>query len=141
MTSTGSPAPGQHAIEHLENALAAEPDDPALAARAYPKLVNYTVAHAPGEGIERAERAFAALSSERVPAAVASVAFDSYWAELLLGHGVRPELFERWRELEDQAGPECVEERHPPHLLPLDRRLRRRTQSACRRSRVVPRSW
>jgi hypothetical protein len=50
-----------------------------------PKLVNYTVAHAPGEGIERAERAFAALSSERVPAAVASVAFDSYWAGLLLG--------------------------------------------------------
>jgi DNA-binding NarL/FixJ family response regulator len=46
------------------------------------------------------------LSSERVPAAVASVAFDSYWAGLLLGHGVRPELFERWQELEDQAGPE-----------------------------------
>jgi DNA-binding CsgD family transcriptional regulator len=95
-----------HAIEHLENAIAAEPEDPTLAARAYPKLVNYTVAHAPGEGIERAERAFAALSSERVPAAVASVAFDSYWAGLLLGHGVRPELLERWRELEDQAGPE-----------------------------------
>ena len=34
------------------------------------------------------------------------MAFDSYWAGLLLGHGVRPELFERWRELEDQAGPE-----------------------------------
>jgi DNA-binding CsgD family transcriptional regulator len=95
-----------HAIEHLENAIAAEPEDPALAARAYPKLVNYTVAHAPREGIERAERAFAALSSERVPAAVASVAFDSYWAGLLLGHGVRPGLLERWRELEDQAGPE-----------------------------------
>ena len=96
------------AIEHLENAIAAEPEDPALAARAYPKLVNYTVAHAPSEGIERAERAFAALSSQRVPAAVASVAFDSYWAGLLLGRGVRPELLERWRELEDQAGPESA---------------------------------
>ena len=102
------------AIEHLENAIAAEPDDPALAARAYPKLVNYTVAHAPREGIERAERAFAALSSERVPAAVASVAFDSYWAGLLLGHGVRPELLERWGELEDQAGPEA-----PKSVIPL----------------------
>ena len=36
------------------------------------------------------------MSSERVPAAVASVAFDLYWAELLLGHGARRELFERW---------------------------------------------
>jgi DNA-binding NarL/FixJ family response regulator len=95
------------AIEHLENALAAEPDDQALAARAYPKLVNYTVAHAPGEAIERAERALATLKSEQVPAAVASVAFDLFWAELLLGHGARPELVERWRELEDQAGPEA----------------------------------
>ncbi len=102
------------AIEHLENAIAAEPEDPALAARAYPKLVNYTVAHAPREGIERAERAFAALSSERVPAAVASVAFDSYWAGLLLGHGARPELLERWGELEDQAGPEA-----PKSVIPL----------------------
>jgi DNA-binding NarL/FixJ family response regulator len=95
------------ATEHLENALAAEPEDPALAARAYPKLVNYTVAHAPGVGIERAERALAALSAERVPAAVAAVAFDLYWAELLVGHGARPELLERWAELEDQAGPEA----------------------------------
>jgi DNA-binding NarL/FixJ family response regulator len=95
------------AIEHLENALSAEPEDPTLAARAYPKLVNYSVAHAPGEAIGRAERALAALDSERVPAAVASVAFDLYWAGLLLGHGARPELLERWRELEDQAGPEA----------------------------------
>jgi tetratricopeptide (TPR) repeat protein len=95
------------AIEHLEKAVAAAPKDPALVARAYPKLVNYTVAHAPADGIERAQRAFAALSSERVPAAVASVAFDLYWAELLVGHGARPELLERWRELEDQAGSEA----------------------------------
>jgi DNA-binding CsgD family transcriptional regulator len=101
------------AIEHLENALAAEPDDPALAARAYPKLVNYTT-HAPTQEIERAERALAALNSERVPAAVASVAFDLYWAELLLGHGARRELFERWEELEDQAGPDA-----PKSVIPL----------------------
>jgi tetratricopeptide (TPR) repeat protein len=91
------------AIEHLENALAAQPEDPALAARAYPKLVNYST-HDPTNEIERAERALAALSSEQVPAAVASVAFDLYWAELLLGHGARQELFKRWQELEDKAG-------------------------------------
>jgi DNA-binding CsgD family transcriptional regulator len=101
------------ATEHLENALTAKPEDPALAARAYPKLVNYTT-HAPTKLIERAERALAALNSERVPAAVASVAFDLYWAELLLGHGARRELFERWRELEEQAGPDA-----PKSVIPL----------------------
>jgi len=94
------------AIEHLENAIAAEPEDAALAARAYPKLVNYST-HDPTKEIERAERALAALSSQRVPAAVASVAFDLYWAEILLGHGARRELFERWEELEEQAGPDA----------------------------------
>jgi DNA-binding NarL/FixJ family response regulator len=101
------------AIEHLENALATEPEDPALAARAYPKLVNYTT-HDPTKEIKRAERALAALSSERVPAAVASVAFDLYWTELLLGHGARRDLFERWEELEDQAGPDA-----PKSVIPL----------------------
>jgi DNA-binding CsgD family transcriptional regulator len=101
------------ATEHLENALAAQPEDQALAARAYPKLVNYTT-HAPTKLVERAERALAALSSEDVPAAVASVAFDLYWAELLLGHGARRELLERWSELEDQAGPEA-----PKSVIPL----------------------
>ena len=101
------------ATEHLENALAVQPEDPALVAYAYPKLVNYTT-HAPTKLIERAERALAALSSERVPAAVASVAFDLYWAELLLGHGARRELFERWRELEDKAGPDA-----PKSVLPI----------------------
>ena len=101
------------AIEHLENALAAEPDDPALAARAYPKLVNYST-HDPTKEIERAERALAALSAQRVPAAVASVAFDLYWAELLLGHGARRDLFERWTELEDRAGPDA-----PKSVIPL----------------------
>ena len=100
------------AIEHLEKALAAEPDDPALAARAYPKLVNYST-HDPKE-IERAERAVAALSSQRVPAAVASVSFDLYWTELLLGHGARRELFKRWEKLEDQAGPDA-----PKSVIPL----------------------
>jgi tetratricopeptide (TPR) repeat protein len=62
--------------------------------------------------IERAERALAALSSERVSAAVASVAFD--WAEILLGHGARRELFEQWKELEERAGPEA-----PKSVIPL----------------------
>ena len=101
------------AIEHLENALAAEPDDPALAARAYPKLVNYST-HDPTKEIERAERAVAALSSQRVPAAVASVSFDLYWTELLLGHGARREHFERWEKLEGQAGLDA-----PKSVIPL----------------------
>jgi DNA-binding NarL/FixJ family response regulator len=101
------------AIEHLENALVAEPEDPALAARAYPKLVNYST-HDPTKEIERAERALAALSAQHVPAAVASVAFDLYWAELLLGHGARRDLFERWEELEDRAGPDA-----PKSVIPL----------------------
>jgi DNA-binding CsgD family transcriptional regulator len=102
------------AIEHLENALAATPEDPALAARTYPKLVNYTVAHAPAEAMRRAERALAVLRPERVPAAVASVAFDSYWATLMLGQGERPELLERWRDLEEKAGPDA-----PKSVIPL----------------------
>ena len=35
------------AIEHLEKPLRREPEDPALAARAYPKLVNYTALTTP----------------------------------------------------------------------------------------------
>jgi DNA-binding CsgD family transcriptional regulator len=101
------------AIAHLENALAAQPEDPALAARAYPKLVNYST-HDPTQEVERAERALAALSPEQVPGAVANVAFDLYWAELLLGHGARRELFERWAELEEQAGPDA-----PKSVIPL----------------------
>ena len=96
------------AVQHLEDALAAQPVDPALAARVYPKLVNYTVGHAPGEGIKRAKRALAALDGEHVPAAVAYVAFDWYWAELLLGHGAQPEILELWREHEERAGPEAA---------------------------------
>jgi DNA-binding NarL/FixJ family response regulator len=49
-----------------------------------------------------------------LPAAVASVAFDRYWAELLVGHGASPELLERWRELENRAGPEA-----PKSVIPL----------------------
>jgi DNA-binding CsgD family transcriptional regulator len=54
------------------------------------------------------------LSAQHVPAAVASVAFDLYWAELLLGHGARRDLFERWEELEDRAGPDA-----PKSVIPL----------------------
>jgi hypothetical protein len=49
-----------------------------------------------------------------VPAAAASVAFDLYWAEILLGRGARRDLFERWQELEDRAGPEA-----PKSVIPL----------------------
>jgi tetratricopeptide (TPR) repeat protein len=93
------------AIEHLEYALAAEPDDPAFAARAYPKLVNYST-HDPTKEIERGagprglERPASACGGRlrRVRLVL---------GELLLGHGARRELFERWEELEDRAGPDA----------------------------------
>jgi DNA-binding NarL/FixJ family response regulator len=37
-----------------------------------------------------------------------------YWAEILLGHGARRELFEQWKELEDRAGPDA-----PKSVIPL----------------------
>ena len=86
VTSTGSAARGRRDRAPGERTCGGARRSGARGAR--PKLVNYT-AHAPTTEIERAERALAALSSERVPAAVASVAFDLYWAELLLGHGAR----------------------------------------------------
>jgi hypothetical protein len=61
----------------------------------------------PRGAIERAEQALATLKSEQVPAAVASVAFDLYWAELLLGHGARQSSSSVGEELEDKAGPEA----------------------------------
>ena len=102
------------ATEHLKAALAAAPADQELAARIYPKLVSFTVAHNPARGIEYADTAMKALNPERSPAAVASVVFDRFWAGLLLGHGERPELLEQWRELEAKAGPEA-----PKSVIPL----------------------
>ena len=55
-----------------------------------------------------------AIDPERAPGAFAAIAVCRYWAGLLLGEQPRPELFERWRELEARAGPEA-----PKSTLPL----------------------
>ena len=102
------------ATASLEQALAAEPADQALVARAHQRLVYYTVAHHPARAIERADAALAALDPERAPGAVASISVDRFWAGLLRAERPRPELLERWRELEARAGPDA-----PKSTIPL----------------------
>ena len=102
------------ATDHLQAALEAAPDDESLAARIYPKLVNFTVAHDPARGVEHAKAALRSLDPEHAPGAVASVVFDRFWAGLLLGQSDQPELLERWRELEAKAGSEA-----PKSVIPL----------------------
>ena len=47
------------------------------------------------------------LSPERHPAALAQITFDRFWAEIALGHGPRRDLYESWRRLEAEAGPDA----------------------------------
>jgi DNA-binding CsgD family transcriptional regulator len=101
------------ATEYLEEALAASPGDRDLAARIYPKLVYFTLAHDPARALERANAALKALDPAGAPGALASIVFDKFWAGLLLGQGERPELLERWRELEAKAGPEAPKSATP----------------------------
>ena len=89
----------------LERALAAAEGDPALAARVYPKLVNFTVAHDPARAVEHADAAMQLLRPDREPGALAYVVFDRFWAGVMLGRGADRKLFERWQELEEAAGP------------------------------------
>ena len=104
----------QVATAHYIEALATAPDDAALAARVYPKLVYVNVAHSPARALELAETAMDALDGERAPGALASVLVSRYWAGALLGEEPRAELLERWRKLEARAGPEA-----PMSVLPL----------------------
>ena len=104
----------REATEHLEAALETAPEDRALAARVYPKLVYFNVAHHPARAAELADRAIEVLDPEGAPGALASVAISRMWAGLLLGEGPRPELLEQWRVLEAQAGPNA-----PKSVLPL----------------------
>jgi class 3 adenylate cyclase len=107
---------GSHngATEHLEAALAAAPEDQALAARVYPTLVNFHTGFHPGRAVEVADVAIQALDPDRTPGALASVVMSRMWAGLMLGNGERPDLLKRWRELEEAAGPEA-----PKSVLPL----------------------
>ena len=104
----------KEATEHLEAALEAAPEDRALAARVYPKLVYFNVAHDPARAAELADRAIEVLDPEGAPGALASVAISRMWAGLLLGEGPRPDLLEQWRVLEERAGPDA-----PKSVLPL----------------------
>jgi class 3 adenylate cyclase len=102
------------ATQHLEEALAAAPKDQALAARAYPRLVYFNVAHHPSRALELADTAMDVLDPGRTPGALASVVISRMWTELMLGKPYRPELLQQWRELEERAGPEA-----PKSVLPL----------------------
>ena len=119
VTSSGSAARGRARPSIWRNAACGGARRSGLAADAYPKLVSYTT-HAPTKLVERAERALAALSSERMPAAVASVAFDLYWARSCSG-GVHAEALRAVGRARGPGRAGCAEERHPPHLFPLDR--------------------
>jgi DNA-binding CsgD family transcriptional regulator len=100
--------------ERMREALAAAPADQQLAAEVYPKLVYVTIPNAPASGAELAEAAMRAIDPERALAAFALIVICRYWVGLLLGEPPRPELLERWRELEARAGPEA-----PKSTLPL----------------------
>ena len=91
----------------FERALAAAPGDDELAARIYPKLVGHTGPHDPARAIAHAEAAIEVLSPDRQPGALAFVLWDRVWAGMMVGEGMRWDLFERWRELEARAGPEA----------------------------------
>ncbi len=104
----------QGATQHLQEALETAPGDQALAARVYPKLAYFNVAHDPARAVELADAGMQVLDPERAPGALASVVISRMWAGLLLGEEYRPELLERWRELEERAGAEA-----PKSVLPL----------------------
>jgi class 3 adenylate cyclase len=102
------------ATEALEAALAAAPEDRSLAARVYPKLVFVNAADDPARAVELAGEAMKTLDPEQAPGAFASVVISRYWAGLFHGEPSQPEPIERWRELEERAGPEA-----PKSVLPL----------------------
>jgi class 3 adenylate cyclase len=102
------------AVELLERALAEAQGDRGLAAKIYPKLVNFTVNHDPARGIEHSDAALKLLSPEHDSAAIAHVLFDRLWAGIRLGRGEEEGVFERWQELEATAGPEA-----PKSPIPL----------------------
>jgi DNA-binding CsgD family transcriptional regulator len=107
ISGSGSPR------EHFEAALAAAPEDRELAARIYPELVSFST-HDPQRAVAYAEAAMRVLSPERHPGPLAQIVFDRFWAHVGLGHGARWDLFEQWRALEAEAGPDA-----PKTPLPL----------------------
>ena len=92
--------------EHFEAALAAAPDDRAVAARVYPKLVGFVAPHDPARALAHADAAIGVLSPERDPGPLSSVIFGRLWCAAALGHAWDANLHERWRELEARAGPD-----------------------------------
>ncbi len=67
----------------------------------------------PRRAVDHADAALRVLSAEQYPAALASIVFERLWAASTLGQGWDLELYERWRELEEQAGPEAPKSRIP----------------------------
>ena len=105
----------------------------ALAARVYPKLVYFNVAHVPARARELRRPGDTRCSNPRgAPGALASVAISRMWAGLLLGEGTAARAARTMACARGASGPERTEERASTHLFPLDRRLRSRRGHATR---------
>ncbi len=102
------------ANERLEQALTAVPDEHELRGRIYATLARFNVLREPKRAVTYAEAATQVLSEEREPELVASALIDRFFAETILGHRPKPELFERGLELETRAG---IPAKHPIPLL------------------------
>ncbi len=105
----------REANDHLEQALDAAFNDPDLKGRIYANLARINVLLAPRRAVEHADAALRLLSEEREPRLLASALIDRFFAEAMLGHRPRRELFERGLALEARAGP--AGEKHPIPLL------------------------
>ena len=103
------------ANDHLEQALATASDDQELRGRIYTRLARMNAALDPERAVQHADAAVQLLSEEREPELLASALIDRFFAEAMLGRGVRRELFERGLELEARAA--SAAEKHPIPLL------------------------
>jgi DNA-binding CsgD family transcriptional regulator len=101
LSGSGAPA------EHFEAALVAAPDDRALAALVYPKLVGFTTPHDPVRAVAHAEAAMRILEPADEPGPLARIAFGAFFAAVMSGRPPDWGLFERWEELERAAGPDA----------------------------------
>ena len=107
------------ASTHLERALEAAPDDQALAARLYPKLVYFNAAHDPARAVELADAAI-----EMLDPGAGLPARSPRWSSTDVGEpGARRRSTARAARAMAGArgagGPGRAEERAPAHLLPL----------------------
>lgn len=96
---------------HLEAALVEAGDERELSGRLYAKLARVSVLIDPKRAVEYASAATRLLNEERAPGLLGGAFIEWFFAEALLGHGARRDLFARGLELEARSGPTV--EQHP----------------------------